>query len=389
MCSVRGRQSLKNTSSDLSMKGDGFYDAHSQVQSSVIQSLVPLIQAFVNDIPAPESGKPFCIVDYGCSEGKNSIAVVNASIEAVRTLRASEHFFVVHEDLPANNFNRLISQLYSSSADKLATLYGGTPKCPVFVYASGSSFYSRVVPDNFMHLGISSSSVHWTSSRPHIKEHIFQAEATATEQAQYAEIAGKDWLLFLENRVKELLPGGRLVVTMAARIESANDPIDGSNPRQAEIFSAQSIARLLDDVLQEMVRERLIEPDALEQFALPIYCRSRDEILSPIKEAFEQQLRVDYFKVEWVQCPVHAKFIENGDAAAYASGLTGILRAFSEPVLASGLFGVTDRRASARQSSGAQEIIDGVYQRVEQHILKKPYDYSFYPCHATIILSRL
>jgi hypothetical protein len=371
------------------MKGDGFYDAHSQVQSSVIQSLVPLIQSFVNHIPASENSKPFCIVDYGCSEGKNSIAVVSASINAVRALRPAEHFFVVHEDLPANNFNRLISQLYGSSADKLASLYGGTPECPVFVYASGSSFYSRVVPNNFMHLGISSSSVHWTSSRPRFRKHIFQAEATVAEQAQYAEIAGKDWLLFLENRARELIPGGRLVVTMAARIASANDSIEGSNPRQAETFSAQSIARLLDDVLQEMVRERLIEPGALEQFALPIYCRSRDEILSPIKEVFEQQLSVDYFKMEWVQCPIHAKFIENGDAAAYASGLTGILRAFSEPILASGLFGITDRRASARQSSGAEEIMTRVYRRVEQHILRKPYEYSFYPCHATIILSRL
>jgi hypothetical protein len=371
------------------MKGDGFYDAHSQVQSSVIHSLVPLIQSCVNQIPAPENGKPFCIVDYGCSEGKNSIAIVGASIDAVRALRPSEHFFVVHEDLPANNFNRLISQLYNSSSDKLATTYGATLEYPVFVYASGSSFYSRVVPDSFVHLGISSSSVHWTSSHPQIKNHIFHAEATATEQAQYAEIAKKDWLLFLENRCRELLPGGKLVVTMAARIASTSDTIEGSNPRKAETFSAQSIGQLLCDVLQEMAQDDLIERDAFEQFSLPIFCRSREEILSPVDNAFAQQLQVDYFKMEWVQCPLHAKFMEDRNAAAYASGLTGILRAFSEPILSSGLFGVTDRRASARQSSDAQKVIDRIYEKVEQHILEQPDSYSFYPCHATLILSRL
>jgi hypothetical protein len=371
------------------MKGDGFYDAHSQVQSSVIDSLVPLIQSCVSYIPAPAGGKPFCIVDYGCSEGKNSITVVGASIDAVRALRPSEHFFIVHEDLPANNFNRLMSQLYNSSSDNLATIYGATSECPVFIYASGGSFYSRVVPDSFVHLGISSSSVHWTTSRPQIKSHIFQAGATATEQARYAETAGDDWRLFLENRARELVPGGKLVVTMAARITSANDSIEGLNPRQAETFSAQSIAQLLNDVLIEMVKERLVGRDTFEQFALPIYCRSREEIISPIRDFFEQQFHIDHFNLEWVQCPLHARFVENGDAASYASGLTGILRAFSEPILASGLFGIADRRASARQSSGAQQIIEQIYQMVEERVLEQPSNYSFYPCHATLILSRL
>lgn len=380
---------MKNPSSALSMKGDGYYDAHSQVQSSVIHALVPLIQSCVNDIPAPVQGKDFCIVDFGCSEGKNSIAIVAASIDAVRAIRPSEHFFVVHEDLPANNFNRLISQLYSSSSDRLATIYGATPECPVFVYASGNSFYSRVVPDNFIHLGISSSSVHWTSARPHIKSNIFHAGAISEEQNEYAKIANKDWRLFLESRCRELIVGGKLVVTMAARLVAANEAIDGSNPRKGESYSAQSIVQLLYDVLQQMVQDHLIETKALEQFSLPIYCRSREEILSPIQDVFEQQLRVDYFNIAWVQCPLHAKFKEDGDAVAYASGLTGILRAFSEPVLISGLFGATERRESERKTLGSQKIIDKIYERVEDIISKAPDDYSFYPCHATLILSRL
>jgi hypothetical protein len=341
----------------------------------------------VPEIPRPQPGKPFTIVDFGCSEGKNSIAIVKASIDAVRAIRPGEQFFVVHDDLPANNFNRLIFQLYSSP-DSLSSIYGATADSPVFVYASGGSFYSRVVPDQFLNLGVSSSSVHWTSSLPNFKAHIFHAGASAAEQAAFAKIAALDWATFLEKRTEELVPGGKLIVTLAARINDPGDPIEGSNPRDLETFSAQSITQLLNDVLLQKLNEGEIERSAFERVSLPIYCRNYEEIVTPVETLFKNKLAVDYIRFEWVQCPLHARFLEDKDASAYASGLTGILRAFSEPVLSSGLFGALERRKSVRENSGAQEVLDSIYSRVEKTISSNPGEYSFYPCHATIVLSR-
>src|SRR3546814_6374884 len=61
---------------------------------------------------AVDGDRPLVIVDYGCSQGRNSMAPMRAAIEALRVRtgegRAVE---VVHTDLPSNDFTYLFTTL--------------------------------------------------------------------------------------------------------------------------------------------------------------------------------------------------------------------------------------------------------------------------------------
>ena len=370
----------------LSMKGDGYYDSHSQVQNVVIRQLIPLVTELIASIPSPAPEHEFCIVDYGCSEGKNSIIVIKAAIEAVRKLLPNQLFMVVHEDLPANNFNRLFDQIYNGDGKPGASIYGSSLESPVLVFASGSSFYARVMPSEAVQLGISSSAAHWTSSSPKIDAHIFHAGASIEENENYADAAALDWFNFLKSRSLELVPGGKIVVTVAARV-SAKDA--GSIYKLHENHSAKTIFQLLNDLLEELVKEKQLESSALANFSIPIYCRNKDELVEPVTTGeLQGQLLLEAIKIESIPCPLHTQFKKDGDAGTYAAGLTGIVRAITEPLMLSGLFNLKERRKSALASVPEQKILELIFARMQAKIMASPDLYTFYPCHATMVFAK-
>lgn len=360
----------------LNMKGDGYYDDHSQVQNLVLVRLLPLLYECLAAVPTPAFGQPFGIVDYGCSEGKNSIYVVRAAIEKVRASRPEQAFSVVHEDLPTNNFNRLFQQLHEFAP------YDATPESPVHVFASGTSFYSAVVPPKTVHLGISSSALHWTSVHPVIANHIYHCGATAEEQAIYAAAAAEDWQKFLVQRAQELVDGGRLIVTMAARFDDSESISD-------DTYSAQLVLELLNDILEQLVVEGKIERSSLDAFSIPIYSRSKDEIIEPVVNgAVKDVLSFESLEIEIIPCPFHEAYKQDGDAGDYADGLTGIVRAISEPVLLRALFQSKERRRSELKASAEQKLADTIFERFHAAVLEDPDRYTFYPKHATLVLKK-
>lgn len=360
----------------LNMKGDGYYDDHSQVQNLVLVRLLPLLDECLAAVPAPAVGQSFGIVDYGCSEGKNSIFVVRAVIDRIRASRPKQAFSVVHEDLPTNNFNRLFQQLYESAP------YDATPESPVHVFASGASFYSAVVPPQTVHFGISSSALHWTSVHPVLANHIYHCVATTEEQTIYAAAAAEDWQKFLVQRAHELVDGGRLIVTMAARFDAADSASD-------DTYSAQLVLELLNEILEQLVVEGKIERSSLDAFSIPIYSRSKNEIVEPvINGVVKDVLSFESLEVEIIPCPFHVAYKQDGDARKYADGLTGIVCAIIEPVLLHGLFQSKERRRSELAASAEQKLADTIFERFHAAVLAKPDQYTFYPKHATMVLKK-
>src|SRR5215467_3822378 len=97
------------------MKGDGFYDAHSEMQLSVIAHTSELITEAVARIPL--ASEVFSIIDYGSAEGKNSVVSVKLALDAVRKRNPLQLVSIVHNDLPANDFNRLFANLNAPGID--------------------------------------------------------------------------------------------------------------------------------------------------------------------------------------------------------------------------------------------------------------------------------
>jgi cyclopropane-fatty-acyl-phospholipid synthase len=59
------------------MKGEGFYDQNSSPQWAAIEAVLPWLKTAVSQWELPDSGSPVVVIDYACSEGRNSIAMID------------------------------------------------------------------------------------------------------------------------------------------------------------------------------------------------------------------------------------------------------------------------------------------------------------------------
>src|SRR5262249_12497895 len=372
------------------MKGDGFYDAHSEVQLSIIEHTSALITEAVERIPP--ASDVFSIIDYGCAEGKNSVVSVRLALDAVRRRNPQQVVAIIHNDLPRNNFNRLFVNLsgtgvdwYDKGAGRAATVGRRT-----FVFASGTSFYGQVVPDASAHFGYSSSSIHWMSEAPpdSVRRHIMHWGGTAEEFESFRRAAARDWLSFLQARAREFVPGGRLVLTMGAGLDRE---CGDSASYTGEWFTAEIMVNLLNDLLQELVSERSISNDQYERFSYPLYGRSRKDLLapfqdddSPVRDAFA----VEVAEIKAMPCPLYARYRADGDKQRYARDLTSEFRAFSEPLLLECLFNVSERRLAERRPVPELKVLDALWERMQLRIPADPDRHTFNPITAILVLAR-
>lgn len=371
------------------MKGDGFYDGNSDLQRRIIQSVLPLLQKAAGQVPPPANSAPYTLVDYGCSEGSNSIFTMKLTIDIVRSIYPHLGFMVVHNDLPANNFNRLFSALQSDQSG-YATVYGASIENPVFVFASGQSFCTQVMPANSVHLGFSSASLHWSSRVPPglVHDHIACYLGTADEVERGEALALADWKNFLTARYAELAPGGRLIITAGAKYENGEEAARQlerffhlSTKRPLEFQSAEVILTLLNEVLLEAADQGHIDKQRLREFAMPLLCRSMSEWRAPFTTAdCPADFVLEHAYIETIGCPHHERYKMDGDKLVYAKALTNLVRAFAEPSLVQGLF-PTKKGDSAR-------AMDIIFQTLERRIAADPDRYTFYPIQAVLVVAK-
>src|SRR3546814_8004128 len=99
------------------MQGGGFYNRNSTLQAANLTSALPLLEDAARSI-AVDGDRPLVIVDYGCSQGRNSMAPMRAAIEALRVRTGEDRAVeVVHTDLPSNDFTSLFTTLDDRSEE--------------------------------------------------------------------------------------------------------------------------------------------------------------------------------------------------------------------------------------------------------------------------------
>lgn len=361
------------------MRGDGLYDANSDMQRCILEAASPLIDYAAVRTPIP-SERTFTIVDYGCSEGRNSVDSVKKIIRCVRNRNNDAWISVLHNDLPRNNFNRLFENLYNAPGNSyLATCEEDAYlRSKIFAFASGASFYGRVAPDESVDFAISSSAAHWLSDMPDyaIRNHIFHAYAQAGEKRKLSHLAARDWLSFLLARAAEMAPGARLVLTMAGRRKSEED--------ETEEFGGRKILDLMNTCLRELVLETKISRDAYERFALPIYCRSVDEVMVPLRNnqsPLPEQFTVEYVEAHKQKCDRFERLRLAGAKRAYADAVVETVRAYAQPALEQGLFG-------AELSDCDSSMINLLFDRMKLAVEANPNDYLFEPVSLFVVLAR-
>ena len=308
------------------MEGDGAYNRHARLQAGGIALALPFLEQAARNITLDGGNQPVVIVDYGSSQGKNSLAPMRTAIAALRARLAPDRpISVVHVDQVANDFNTLFDVLHRDP-DRYAL---EDPN--IFPSAIGRSFYGSVLPPDSVHLGWSSYAVVWLSRVPAlIPGHIVGFRGSAEVRAAFERQAAEDWESFLSLRARELRPGGRLVVVLPGLN-------DGGLTGFESLFDEANAA------LAEMVDEGVITAGEREGMALAGFPRLRSDLLAPFaRNGHFRGLAAEHCELSALPDAAWAEYERDGNKEMLAARHARFFRTAFAPSLASALNGAAD-----------------------------------------------
>ncbi len=275
--------------------------------------------AQVADLP---SSGPIVIADYGCSQGGNSLAPMEAGIRTLRgRVGPDQEISVIHTDLPDNDFQALFRTL---DTDKRSYL---RHDAATFASAVGRSFYGQILPSGCVTLGWSSWAVQWLSRLPgFIPDQVQVAfSRDPVTRAAFAAQAAEDWRTFLTHRGRELRPGGRLVVLTMALTEAGE-------------FGYGPILEAIYATLRRLVDEGWLSPVELHRMAIPTVGRSLADIGAPFAASGRfAGLSVEHVELFLSEDTIWQMFQSDCDAHAFGARWAAFSRASVLPTLAQAL----------------------------------------------------
>lgn len=203
---------------------------------------------------------------------------------------------------------------------------------PYYVACVAGSYYTRLFPHNSVHLFHSSFCLHWRSQMFKEMEgkagdyknegNIYIASTTPPAVVKlFQEQFQKDLSLFLELRARELVIGGRLVLTFLGR--ENEDVYNGD---------LNHMSGLLSQSLQYLVKEGLVEKEKLDSFNLPMYEPYIDEVKAVVEQSeLFDIVHIEMFEPNW---DPHGDS-EGGDAVRSGENVAKYIRAVMGPLFAS------------------------------------------------------
>lgn len=262
-------------------QGETSYAHNSSIQNAEQNKMKSLIEAVIVELCSNagtlQPGK-MVIADLGCSTGPNALALVSIAVEAIHAhclqfQQPSPEVSVLLNDLPENDFNTVVKSLVTlRQSNDPVVVTGITP----------GSFYERLFTSESVHLVCSSNSLHWLSKAPEdlkrnlipaydIDEHSRRERLPIVLEA-YAKQYRKDFTLFLELRAKELVSGGRMIISLLGRRSGI---IATKFPFLPEIVA---------QILCVMVSEGVIDKEKFDSFYGLMHEPSLEELREIIQE---------------------------------------------------------------------------------------------------------
>jgi len=352
------------TEATRGMVGDGYYDAHSTFQADVAASIAALLKQAIDIVALPGDGK-VTIADYGCGEGRNSMATIGTALELL-SARGVVNPIVLHNDLPTNDWAGLAANL-SGAASYLRKFSEAR------ALFAPHGFFERVTLAKSVTLGTSGSAVHWLSRQPpglDMPHSLYRSDAPPAELAKILAQAASDWQAFLAARAEELQPGGVLLVQMLGADDNAC-PVR---------VSAAGLLKLMNECALQLVDNGDIPQDVYAAYCFPVVPRTVEEATAPLNGALADRLELIHCGLTVVPSPYQLALEKTGDVVGFARNYTAFTRAFSETSLRRGVFDF------GRGDPGA--LSDRFYRMMEQALLDTPEAYPFDDLTLAIMLRR-
>jgi gibberellin A4 carboxyl methyltransferase len=353
------------------MVGRGFYNRHSAPQWAAIDYTLPWLEAALGSMNLPPAPDTITLADFGCSEGKNSIAAMQRLLPALRR-RTARPLATIHSDLATNDFSELFMNLRADgrSAFQIDSVYSG---------AVAGSMYDQLLPPASICVATTFNAIGYLSRRPldRLRGFILPNGPSAKrnigtvskqERAVFAQQAADDVSAFLTARAAELVPGGKLLI---------------------EVFGASSsrcggdgIYDALNDAIIEICHSGRITTDAYERYYQPIYFRTLEELVMPVVEStspLSSMYRLERSETYEVTTPFVEDYRTTGDAATFAQAYTNFFRAFTEPVL----------RIAFSSCADIDALVSDVFSGAERLIRENPDTYMYHYVCVAALMTRL
>jgi gibberellin A4 carboxyl methyltransferase len=336
------------------MVGGGFYNRHSAPQMSAIDHVMPWLEDAIGGVSFDDGAGTLGLADFGCSEGRNSIAVMRRLIPLMRR-RTGRHIQTIHCDLPTNDFSSLFVGL---RPDGRSVFGDKVSSCAV-----GGSMYDSVVPPNCLHIATSFNAIGFLGRRPidRLPGYILPngpsrirgvGTVSEAEQTVFAEQASRDIESFLRARAAELVPGGKLLLQAFGNAD-AKRCCDG-------------VYDVLNDAVLEVLNHGMIDRAAYDAYYQPVYFRTLDELTKPV-ELYSLPFHIDQQETYEAPVPFNDDFARSGNVEVYAREYTNFHRAFTEGVL----------RISFADSPSLDSLVSEIYIRAERLVREAPERYPF------------
>jgi hypothetical protein len=312
------------------MEGGGRYNRHASAQAASAQFGLDALAAAAGTAPRDPAGV-VTVVDYGASEGRNSLLPVATAVAAIRGRHGPmQQVRVFHTDLPDNDF----SSLFHTVADDAG--YRGPGVYPA---AIGRSFYEQLLPDASVGLGWTAIAVHWLSAVPGPLDGFWFTTADAAQYETWAAAAAADWATFLRARAAEMLPGARLVVVVGTAAGDGRDRRAGAERAMTEI----------DRGLSGLVDDGMLADGERAAMVIPAWYRTADEWRAPFDEDADLDLELEQLELVGIGDPLWEQTRSGGD---YPTAVAAALRVSFGPALLQSL-------AADRRPQIAAELFDG------------------------------
>jgi len=315
------------------MKGQGFYNAISRPQRSTIDTYLPLIQAHLDASAASATSRPsssafFTIVDYGSSEGLNSVVLFQQLFPQLRTrIGADAPIVLVHEDQKANDWNSLFK---TSTREALKDEH-------VFVMGSATSFHEAVMPPASVDFDYSSFSFMWLPlNLPEIRpedEAIAKLSLSpgllpsSPYRTRFEEFGLKSFESLMALRFRELKPGAHAIFIS---IWFRNDE------------RAASVDTVMRAIRQQVEKGLILESEVVRMKSASWNHTTDEQAQARCKAA---GFIVDHYETGKMADLFRAEFEETGDRPAYADKVTKWYRSISEMTVATQI--APERRTAA------------------------------------------
>ena len=339
----------------IEMKGDGFYSAVSAGPRAVVNSLYePLITA-IKATGHRGAKEPFCIADYGAADGVIALELLEKLDAYIRSGNADQELCCFSTDLPDADFRPLFRAVANRSKD------GQHSGRPPYSFATGTSFFEQIFPSQSIHIGFSSSAMHYLRVLPTpISGHLHSAYASQNEIELFNAQARKDWECILVNRSKELAPGGRFVVAMLGVDDDGN-------------FLGNTVGSSLFDNYSKLWRslhaDKIITAQECDQACFQQHFRTSTDLIEPFegpgKLFGDSGLRLLSLRSQITVCPFQTAYLNGLDTFRFAHSFVNTHRSWTEIVFANAL-------ANSRPLEERRAIINELYTRYERLVEANP-----------------